>query len=48
MLARGQVHGDLAGKIATRPWSERSFYIDDPFGNKLCFVDRTTMFTCQT
>lgn len=47
-LARGEVHGDPAGKIATRPWGERSFYIEDPFGNKLCFVDRTTMFTGQT
>ncbi len=30
--------------IATRPWGERSFYLKDPFGNKLCFVDRSTMF----
>lgn len=39
------VHGDPAGEIATRPWGERSFYALDPFGNKLCFVDRTTLFT---
>lgn len=39
------VHGDPAGKIATRPWGERSFYVADPFGNKLCFVDRRTVFT---
>lgn len=37
--------GDPAGAIATRPWSERSFYIKDPSGNPICFVDRATMFT---
>ena len=33
------------GEIATRPWGERSFYLNDPFGNPLCFVDSTTLFT---
>lgn len=33
------------GRIATRPWGERSFYVEDPFGNQLCFVDRGTVFT---
>lgn len=33
------------GQIARRPWGERSFYMRDPFGNKLCFVDETTVFT---
>ena len=33
------------GEIARRPWGERSFYMRDPFGNKLCFVDETTVFT---
>jgi len=28
-----------------RPWGERSFYAHDPFGNPLCFVDATTIFT---
>jgi len=46
-FADGDVHGDPAGKIATRPWGERSFYVEDPFGNKLCFVERATMFTGQ-
>lgn len=32
------------GKIATRPWGERSFYMRDPFGNPLCFVDEKTVF----
>jgi catechol 2,3-dioxygenase-like lactoylglutathione lyase family enzyme len=41
----GDVHGDPAGEIAKRPWGERSFYVHDPFGNRLCFVDRSTTFT---
>jgi predicted enzyme related to lactoylglutathione lyase len=31
-------------KIETRPWGERSFYILDPFGNPVCFVDEMTVF----
>jgi catechol 2,3-dioxygenase-like lactoylglutathione lyase family enzyme len=44
-LSRDKVHGASAGDIATRPWGERSFYVDDPFGNGLCFVDARTIFT---
>ena len=33
------------GAIARRPWGERSFYMHDPFGNPLCFVDESTLFT---
>jgi len=33
------------GEIRKRPWGERSFYLKDPFGNPLCFVDETTLFT---
>lgn len=33
------------GEIATRPWGERSFYLRDPFGSPLCFVDEKTLFT---
>lgn len=33
------------GRIAQRPWGERSFYAADPFGNPLCFVARDSMFT---
>ncbi|HUP43554.1 MAG TPA: VOC family protein [Thermoanaerobaculia bacterium] len=43
-FAEEEVHGDPAGRIARRPWGERSFYARDPFGNKLCFVDRATAF----
>jgi catechol 2,3-dioxygenase-like lactoylglutathione lyase family enzyme len=32
------------GQIARRPWGERSFYMHDPFGNPLCFVDTATIF----
>ncbi len=39
------VPGAESGEIATRPWGERSFYVQDPFRNKICFVDRATMFT---
>ncbi len=35
----------LDDQIRTRPWGERSFYAEDPFGNKICFVDETTVFT---
>jgi catechol 2,3-dioxygenase-like lactoylglutathione lyase family enzyme len=49
-----RVHGRAAelgaldpemGAIARRPWGERSFYARDPFGNPICFVDDTTLFT---
>ncbi len=41
----GEIHGDPAGRICRRPWGERSFYVRDPFGNPLCFVDHTTCYT---
>ncbi|MDX2149708.1 MAG: VOC family protein [Bryobacteraceae bacterium] len=34
----------IEGGIETRPWGERSFYMKDPFGNPLCFVQRDTAF----
>jgi len=42
------VRGDAdlpMGQVAQRPWGERSFYMTDPFGNPLCFVDETTLFS---
>jgi predicted enzyme related to lactoylglutathione lyase len=30
--------------IEERPWGERSFYCLDLDGNRLCFVDETTLF----
>jgi uncharacterized glyoxalase superfamily protein PhnB len=44
-LSQEDVHDDKAGEIVTRPWGERSFYCDDPWGNGLCFVDEKTLFT---
>lgn len=41
----GEVGGPPAGEIAQRPWGELSFYVRDPFGNGICFVERGTMFT---
>jgi hypothetical protein len=44
-LATEDVHGASAGEIVVRPWGERSFYVKDPWGNGLCFVDEHTLFT---
>jgi catechol 2,3-dioxygenase-like lactoylglutathione lyase family enzyme len=44
-LSHEDVHGDSAGEVVVRPWGERSFYVTDPWDNKLCFVDEKTLFT---
>ena len=44
-LSTDDVHGASAGEIVKRPWGERSFYVEDPWGNGLCFVDENTLFT---
>ncbi|MDX6612573.1 MAG: hypothetical protein QOD75_1759 [Blastocatellia bacterium] len=44
-LSHEDVHGASAGDIVVRPWGERSFYVHDPWGNGLCFVDENTLFT---
>ena len=44
-LSSDDVHGASAGEIVKRPWGELSFYVYDPWGNGLCFVDETTLFT---
>jgi catechol 2,3-dioxygenase-like lactoylglutathione lyase family enzyme len=44
-LADEDVHGAASGDIVVRPWGERSFYVQDPWGNGLCFVDQNTLFT---
>ncbi|HJX89125.1 MAG TPA: VOC family protein [Pyrinomonadaceae bacterium] len=44
-LSDEDVHGASAGEIVKRPWGERSFYVHDPWGNGLCFVDENTLFT---
>jgi hypothetical protein len=43
-LSSGAVHGTPAGEAIVRPWGERSFYADDPWGNPLCFVDAETIY----
>jgi catechol 2,3-dioxygenase-like lactoylglutathione lyase family enzyme len=44
-LAKDRYHDQNAGQIVKRPWGEVSFYVEDPWGNGLCFVDETTLFT---
>jgi uncharacterized glyoxalase superfamily protein PhnB/catechol 2,3-dioxygenase-like lactoylglutathione lyase family enzyme len=44
-LANDRYHDQNAGEILRRPWGEISFYCEDPWGNGLCFVDETTLFT---
>ena len=44
-LSNEDVHGKSAAEIAVRPWGERSFYVEDPWGNRMCFVDERTLFT---
>lgn len=43
-LSDDDVHGTPAGRPVVRPWGERSFYADDPWGNPLCFVDEGTIY----
>ena len=45
VLAPYQVHGEPASAVITRPWGERSFYVVDPWGNDLCFVEDGTLYT---
>jgi catechol 2,3-dioxygenase-like lactoylglutathione lyase family enzyme len=44
-LSSDDVHGTSGGVVAVRPWGERSFYVADPYGNRLCFVDDSTLYT---
>ena len=44
-LAPYQAHGQPAGEVIQRPWGERSFYVVDPWGNDLCFVEDGTLYT---
>jgi predicted enzyme related to lactoylglutathione lyase len=43
-LSGDSVHGTPAGAPVVRPWGERSFYADDPWGNPLCFVEEGTVY----
>jgi catechol 2,3-dioxygenase-like lactoylglutathione lyase family enzyme len=44
-LAEFQVHGQPASQVIARPWGEKSFYVTDPWGNELCFVEEGTLYT---
>jgi uncharacterized glyoxalase superfamily protein PhnB len=44
-LAPFQVHGQPARDVIVRPWGEKSFYVTDPWGNELCFVQEGTLYT---
>lgn len=47
-LSTELLHGDRSsplGEVLRRPWGERSFYVEDPWGNPLCFVAEGTRFT---
>jgi hypothetical protein len=43
-LSKESVHGEPGGTISVRPWGERSFYAEDPWGNPLCFVQTGTTY----
>lgn len=42
-----EARAEVLEEIRTMPWGERCFYLKDPFGNPLCFVDVATVFTGQ-
>lgn len=44
-LSQESVHDAPGGGIVVRPWGERSFYAEDPWGNPLCFVEEGTVHT---
>ena len=44
-LSRESVHDAAGGGIVVRPWGERSFYVEDPWSNPLCFVEDGTVYT---
>lgn len=43
-LSDEMVHGLRGGDISVKPWGERSFYANDPWGNPLCFVEAGTVY----
>ncbi len=44
-LSSENVHDAPGGGIVVRPWGERSFYVEDPWKNPLCFVEDGTVYT---
>jgi predicted enzyme related to lactoylglutathione lyase len=43
-VSREDVHDAPGGGIVVRPWGERSFYVEDPWKNPLCFVEEGTVY----
>jgi|SRR5579862_2544023 len=43
-LSREDVHDAPGSGIVVRPWGERSFYVEDPWSNPLCFVEEGTVY----
>jgi len=43
-LSTEMVHGVPGGDMSVKPWGERSFYANDPWGNPLCFVEAGTIY----
>jgi len=44
-LSSEEIHGAPGGEMVVRPWGERSFYVEDPWKNPLCFVEEGTVYT---
>ena len=44
-VSQEDVHDAPGGGIVVRPWGERSFYVQDPWQNPLCFVEEGTVYT---
>jgi hypothetical protein len=43
-LSAEMVHNTPGGVVSVKPWGERSFYANDPWGNPLCFVEAGTVY----
>lgn len=43
-VSREEIHDAPGGGIVVRPWGERSFYVEDPWKNPLCFVEEGTVY----
>jgi catechol 2,3-dioxygenase-like lactoylglutathione lyase family enzyme len=43
-VSREDVHDAPGAGIVVRPWGERSFYVEDPWKNPLCFVEEGTVY----
>jgi catechol-2,3-dioxygenase len=43
-VSRENVRDARGAGIVVRPWGERSFYVEDPWKNPLCFVEEGTVY----